>query len=57
MKYWTGLHGELDREALEAGVNTMLQVAMDTLASKRSKLAVGSKENGGGQDDEHHKKC
>jgi hypothetical protein len=47
MKYWTGLHGELDREALEAGVNTMLQVAMDTLASKRSKLAVGSKEDYG----------
>jgi hypothetical protein len=33
-KYWTCLHGELDKEALEGGVNTVLQVAMDILVFK-----------------------
>jgi hypothetical protein len=32
-KYWTCLHGELDKEALEGGVNT-LQVGMSILVFK-----------------------
>jgi len=42
MKFWTGLFAEMDNEALENGVNTMLKVAMEILASKRSKMSPPS---------------
>lgn len=38
MKFWAGLYADLDKEALEDGVNTMLKVAYDTLTKKKSKV-------------------
>jgi hypothetical protein len=32
----------MDREMLEAGVDTMLKVVMDILATKRSKLMIST---------------
>ena len=34
MGYWTGLFPEMDKEALKAGVNTMLQIAAKMLGKK-----------------------
>jgi hypothetical protein len=39
MNFWTGLYPELDREALEEGVNMMLKVAIDILATKKIKMS------------------
>jgi hypothetical protein len=41
----------MDRQMLEDGVNTMLKVAMDILASKRSKISSTSDEQGSGGGD------
>lgn len=37
MKYWAGLFLEMDREALEAGVNTMIQIAAKLLGKTLNK--------------------
>jgi len=37
MNYWAGLFKEIDKEALEAGVNTMLKIAASLLGKKRSR--------------------
>ena len=34
MGYWAGLFPEMDKEALKAGVNTMLQIAAKLLGKK-----------------------
>jgi len=34
MNYWAGLFMEIDREALEAGVNTMLKIVASLLGKK-----------------------
>ena len=34
MKYWAGLFKEVDKEALENGVNTMLKIATSLLAKR-----------------------
>jgi hypothetical protein len=39
MNFWAGLYPELDREALEEGVNMMLKVAIDILAAKKIKMS------------------
>lgn len=39
MKLWAGLFPEMDRQQIEEGVNTMLKVTMDILASKRCKTS------------------
>jgi hypothetical protein len=39
MKLWACLYPELDKEALEEGVNVMLKVVIDILASKKTKLS------------------
>jgi hypothetical protein len=54
MRYWAA---ELDRETLEAEVNTMLKVALDILASKRSKLVDRFEENDDTQDDGQQVLC
>lgn len=42
MKFWIGVFAELDREKLEEGVNSMLKVALEILASKRYKSSSSS---------------
>ena len=37
MNYWAGLFMEIDKEALEAGANTMLQIAAKLLGKKLGK--------------------
>ena len=37
MNYWAGLFKEIDKEALEAGVTTMLKIAASLLGKKRSR--------------------
>lgn len=43
MNFWVGLYPELDREAIEDGVNLMLKVALEIMSTKKNK-----KTNGGG---------
>jgi hypothetical protein len=38
MGYWAGLYPDVDKEALEAGINTMLQIALK-LAKKMKKTS------------------
>lgn len=40
MKFWAGLYAEMDMKEMEEGVNTMLKVAMDILATKESKVTL-----------------
>jgi hypothetical protein len=35
MTYWAGLYGEMDREQLVEGINTMLKIAKKILKRKR----------------------
>lgn len=37
MNYWAGLFKEMDKEALEAGVTTMLKIAAELLSKKRNR--------------------
>ena len=37
VNYWAGLFKEIDKEVLEAGVNTMLKIAASLLGKKRSR--------------------
>ena len=36
MSYWAGLYPDVDKEALEAGINTMLQIAMKLVKKKKT---------------------
>jgi len=38
MNYWAGLFMEIDKEALEAGVNTMLKIAASLLGKKLARM-------------------
>jgi hypothetical protein len=56
MKFWAGLYPELDKEALEEGVNVMLKVAMDILAAKKIKLSGTGDEPQDNRNGGQHKK-
>lgn len=56
MKFWAGMYLELDKKALEDGVNMMLKVAMDILAAKKIKLSGTDDELQDNQDGGQHKK-
>lgn len=55
MKFWAGLYIGLDREELEAGVNSMLKPAMDMLANKKNKMAVKEEDHQGDHGGGNHK--
>jgi hypothetical protein len=38
MNYWAGLFMEIDKEALEAGANTMLKIAASLLGKKLARM-------------------
>jgi hypothetical protein len=40
MQYWTGLYAGMDKEWLAEGVNTMIKVAKEILASQQAGQAV-----------------
>jgi hypothetical protein len=50
MKFWAGLYPELDKKELEKGVDLMLKVAMNILASKKSKSSAEDEEMQDNQD-------
>jgi len=45
MKYWAGLFKEVDKEALENGVNTMLKIATSLLAKRNREGELLVKDN------------
>jgi hypothetical protein len=45
MKYWAGLFKEVDKEALENGVNTMLKIATSLLAKRNKEGELPIKDN------------
>lgn len=57
MKFQARLYAGVDKEALEEGVNTMLKVAIDILARKKSKMDGGGEERADKQDDGQRKRC
>lgn len=56
MKFWVGLYLELDKKALEDGVNVMRKVAMDIPAAKKIKLSGAGDEPQDSRNGGQHKK-
>lgn len=49
IKFWAGLYAGMDRETLEAGVDSMLKLAMDILANKKTKVEIKKEDQQGDQ--------
>jgi hypothetical protein len=56
MKFWAGLYLELDRGALEEGVNVMLKAAIDILAAKKIKISCADEDPQDNHNGGQHKK-
>jgi hypothetical protein len=56
MKFLARLYPELDREALEEGVNVMLKVSLDILATKKIKKSGTDEDPQDNHNDGQHKK-
>jgi hypothetical protein len=58
MKYWAGLHKDVDKEVLIQGVNTMLKIAVQLLAERRADVQINllpeaTREDDAEQESEH----